>query len=598
MEDQGKRLLLAAALAILVMFVWGKLFPPPQPTKPADTATTTTTSETKPIVAERLFGTFPDDTKPTATTPTGRTHAATFDKIAAEFSDVDASITKWHLLDPQFVRSEQKGRLVEPAHPALILNFIRSTAVIPAGATWQATENSDRGVTYTYRDADMQITKRFTVDAHTFSVRLAIELENIGTRTLQQRMAISVPGAQDPKGKTEAGMGGEQARDWRAACSRDEKVHSVTLADLKAPRELANIDWGGFRHPYLLFAVAPRSADSEVIKCSAYRTTDAGHMVVDIEYPPFTLKPGDPPIKRELMAYIGPKFYDRLEAVDAVAGFNTHARDAVDFGWLSAIARPMLWILQKSYGFLGSWGFSIIVLTFLVKLATLYWTNKSMRSMKAMSALKPKLEDLQKKYADDKQRLNTEMMALYKTHGVNPVAGCLPMLLQMPIWFALYRMLSTAGELYHAKFFWLADLTAADPLYILPVVLTGTMFIQSRLTPVAGDAMQQKMLMYGMPLLFGVMSFFFPSGLSVYILTNTLLTIAHTMYMNRNNPAAISSPAGGGGGALATVSGVIDGDDEGATDVQAAAPSNGDLRKQGPGKSPAKQQPRNKRKTN
>ncbi|MBK9072107.1 MAG: YidC/Oxa1 family insertase periplasmic-domain containing protein [Myxococcales bacterium] len=563
MEDQGKRLLLAAALAILVMFVWGKLFPPPQPTKPADTATTTATTETKPIVAERLFGTLPDDSKPAAIARSGRTHAARFDKISAEFSDVDAAITQWNLLDPQFVRSEQKGRLVEPSHPALTLNFIRSTAAIPAGATWQTTENSDRGVTYTYRDADMVVTKRFTVDAHTFSVRLAVELENIGTRTLQQRMAISVPGAQDPKGKTQAGMGGEQARDWRAACSRDEKVHN-----------------------------------SEVIKCSAYRTTDAGNMVVDIEYPPFTLKPGDPPIKRELVAYIGPKFYDRLEAVDAVAGFNTHARDAVDFGWLSAIARPMLWILQKSYGFLGSWGFSIIFLTFLVKLATLYWTNKSMRSMKAMSALKPKLEDLQKKYADDKQRLNTEMMALYKTHGVNPVAGCLPMLLQMPIWFALYRMLSTAGELYHAKFFWLSDLTAADPLYILPVVLTGTMFIQSRLTPVAGDAMQQKMLMYGMPLLFGVMSFFFPSGLSVYILTNTLLTIGHTMYMNRNNPAAISAPAGGGGGALATVSGVIDSDDEGSTDVLAAAPSNGDLRKQGAGKSPSKQQPRNKRKTN
>jgi len=177
------------------------------------------------------------------------------------------------------------------------------------------------------------------------------------------------------------------------------------------------------------------------------------------------------------------------------------------------------------------------------------------------------------------------------------VAGCLPMLLQMPIWFALYRMLSTAGELYHAKFFWLSDLTAADPIYILPVVLTGAMFFQSRLTPAAGDAMQQKMMMYGMPLLFGFMSFFFPSGLSVYILTNTLLTIGHTMYMNRNAPQAglVATGGGGGSGALATVSGIID---DASTASDAPSASNGDGRK--PGKAapsgPHKQQPRNKRK--
>jgi len=121
---------------------------------------------------------------------------------------------------------------------------------------------------------------------------------------------------------------------------------------------------------------------------------------------------------------------------------------------------------------------------------------------------------LQEKYKDDKQRQQVETMALYKTHGVNPIAGCLPILLQMPIWLALYRMLSSAGELYQQPFIggWIDDLTSTDPFYILPFILVITMFAQARLTPATGDSMQQKMMQYGMPLMFGVMSFFFPAG--------------------------------------------------------------------------------------
>ena len=126
-------------------------------------------------------------------------------------------------------------------------------------------------------------------------------------------------------------------------------------------------------------------------------------------------------------------------------------------------------------------------------------------------------------------------MALYKQHGVNPIAGCLPMLMQMPVWVALYRMLSNAGELYREPFIngWISDLTAPDPYQILPVVLTVTMFIQARLTPATGTSGQQKMLQYGMPLGFGVMSFFFPAGLTIYIFTNTVLGALHSIYMNK-----------------------------------------------------------------
>jgi membrane protein insertase Oxa1/YidC/SpoIIIJ len=154
-------------------------------------------------------------------------------------------------------------------------------------------------------------------------------------------------------------------------------------------------------------------------------------------------------------------------------------------------------------------------------------------------------------------------MNLFKAHGVNPLAGCLPLLLQMPIWFALYRALSVAAELYQAPFLWITDLTAPDPYFILPIFMTATMLLQSRRTPTTATGMQQKMLTYGMPLMFGVMGFFFPAGLSLYISTNTVLTLLHHLYMRRGDaggdaakaePKAEAEPTSGRKAAAASAS--------------------------------------------
>jgi YidC/Oxa1 family membrane protein insertase len=165
-----------------------------------------------------------------------------------------------------------------------------------------------------------------------------------------------------------------------------------------------------------------------------------------------------------------------------------------------------------------------------------------MRSMKAMAALAPQMKLLQEKYKGDSRRLQAETMALYQKHKVSPIAGCLPIFLQMPIWLALYRMLSSASELYQQPFIpgWISDLTATDPYYVLPFVLLVTMFAQARLTPTTGDSRQQKMLQYGMPLMFGVMAFFFPSGLTLYIFTNTILSAVHSIYMNKYDKKSLA----------------------------------------------------------
>jgi len=245
---------------------------------------------------------------------------------------------------------------------------------------------------------------------------------------------------------------------------------------------------------------------------------------------------------RTVVGYLGLKNFDLLDHADAVAGFETGFKETIDFGHLpllgfslSIIGKPLLWLLAKIYNVVGNWGLSIILLTIIVKGLTLFWTTRSMRSMKAMAAVSPQVQEIQKKHGDDKQRAQQETMALYKQHGIRPLAGCAPMFLQIPIWSALYIMLSSTGELYQQPFIasWIPDLTNTDPLRILPIGLFITMFIQARLTPQNANQPGQKMMQYGMPLMFGVMSFYFPSGLTLYIFTNTILSSLHSLYMNK-----------------------------------------------------------------
>src|SRR3954465_3017726 len=195
----------------------------------------------------------------------------------------------------------------------------------------------------------------------------------------------------------------------------------------------------------------------------------------------------------ELVGYYGPKNYMELEAANGPAGFDANFNDAIDLGWFARIGRPLMWLLPKLYGFVGNWGVAIMVLTLIVKLLTVPFTTRSMRSMKAIAVLGPDLKEIQAKYKDDRQRQQMETMALYRQHGANPLSGCLPIFLQMPIWLALYRMLSSTGELYQQPFIpgWINDLTHPDPYHILPVILMITMFLQARLQPASPDPSQK-----------------------------------------------------------------------------------------------------------
>ena len=236
---------------------------------------------------------------------------------------------------------------------------------------------------------------------------------------------------------------------------------------------------------------------------------------------------------RDLAFYLGPKDFDILEAADAGLPLS------IEFGFLSFLVVPLHRSLSWVYSGVGNWGFSIIILTVLINLMIFPLRHKSVVSMRKMQELQPEMKAIQERYKNlkatdpDKQKMNKEVMALYRDRGVNPVSGCLPMVATMPILFAFYRLLSMAIEIRGAPFIlWITDLSTHDPLYITPVVMGGTMLLQQKLSPSQADPMQQKMMML-MPVVFTFMFLWAPSGLVIYWLTSNVLGIGQQLLTNK-----------------------------------------------------------------
>ena len=218
--------------------------------------------------------------------------------------------------------------------------------------------------------------------------------------------------------------------------------------------------------------------------------------------------------------WIGPELQDHLAQVAPGLDLTT------GYGIFTFIAKPLFWLLSKIHGFIGNWGWSIIILTLLIKLAFYKLSEASYRSMARMRAMQPKMKALKERIGDDRQRLSQATMELYKKEKINPLGGCLPMVVQIPVFIALYWVLLESVELRQAPFmFWIHDLSSKDPYYVLPVLMGITMFLQQRLNPAPLDPLQQKVMSI-LPLAFTFFFAFFPSGLVLYWLTNNLLSIA------------------------------------------------------------------------
>jgi len=300
---------------------------------------------------------------------------------------------------------------------------------------------------------------------------------------------------------------------------------------LKKPGQFSEyageIDWAGYNDLYFLMAMVP--PEGEAWRATFRKLNKKNHEII-LWSPQFTLKPKETK-EVDLKLYFGPKRLDILKQV----GHNL--KSAVHFGFFDFLAKPLLYCLHFFYRFAHNYGVAIIILTIIIRL--IFWplNHLSYKSMKKMQEIQPLIKKLKDKYGDDKARLNQELMQLYRTYNINPFMGCLPMLLQIPVFFALYKVLLMAIELRHAPFIaWINDLSAPDRLYLgfpipylggLPVltILMGiSMYLQQKLSPTSLDPTQEKMMLL-MPIFFTVLFVNFPSGLVLYWLTNNVLSI-------------------------------------------------------------------------
>jgi YidC/Oxa1 family membrane protein insertase len=232
------------------------------------------------------------------------------------------------------------------------------------------------------------------------------------------------------------------------------------------------------------------------------------------------------PLNTTFKLFVGPKLQEQLQSV------GNELERTVDYGITTPLAQPLFWVLDWVHGWVQNWGFAIIIVTILIKAAFYKLTAMSGRSMAKMRKIGPRMKALQERYKDDRQGLSQAMMELYKREKVNPAAGCLPILIQMPFFFAFYWMLVESVELRQAPFaLWIDDLSARDPFYVLPALMAAAMFFQTRLSPAPPDPIQARMMQI-MPLVFAGLLIFFPAGLVLYQLTNTVLSIAQQWRIN------------------------------------------------------------------
>jgi YidC/Oxa1 family membrane protein insertase len=294
-----------------------------------------------------------------------------------------------------------------------------------------------------------------------------------------------------------------------------------TDKDIDATEVATPVKWVGMGSRYFVLVVLPDGITPEKL---LLQSTGPKAAQASLQFPVVNQA-----LDAKFRVAFIPKKLDTLRAIDPSLDHT------VNLGFFTFIAYPILWTLKFIYKYVGNYGIAIIILTILVKLLTFPLVMKSMKSMRRMAEFQPKMKALQERHKDDKETFNREMMLLMKSSGYNPMAGCFPMLLQMPIFFALYSVLYAAVELYHAPFFgWLSDLSARDHYFVTPVLMTLVMFIQQRLTPPAPgmDPAQQKVMQF-MPLMFGAFMLTTPSGLCVYMLVNATFSVLQQRYLQK-----------------------------------------------------------------
>lgn len=371
-------------------------------------------------------------------------------------------------------------------------------------------------------DDGSSIIKTFVFSAGSYAVDVVYTINNAGAEHKQlqfyaQLKQIIAEASGNMMMPTYRGA----AYSWDEA--RYEKYGFDDMRDTRLNRSTEK-GWVAMLEHYFVSAWIPRTQGTKSLYS---RVINGDQAIVGLQYPVTLVAPGASAEIRSTL-FIGPKDQDAMELVAEDLNLT------VDYGFLWWLAQPIFKLLQLLQSFLVNWGLSIIAVTIIIKMVLYPLTKKQYVSMAKMRMIQPKLLALRERYGDDRQKMSQAMMKLYKDEKVNPLGGCLPMLLQLPIFLALYWVLLESVELRHAPLFlWIEDLSAKDPFYILPILMGASMFVMQKLQPTpATDPMQQKILQY-MPVIFTVFFLWFPSGLVLYWLSNNLITIAQMQWIYR-----------------------------------------------------------------
>ncbi|MDX8385777.1 MAG: membrane protein insertase YidC [Gallionella sp.] len=372
-------------------------------------------------------------------------------------------------------------------------------------------------------ESALKVTKVITFHKSSYLVDVTYELENTSNEAISTSSYFQlIRDSETPEGTssflptyTGAAVYTDQEKFQKVDFSsmEDESVDYPTQAE---------DGWIGMLQHYFVTAWLP---EENTPREYFTRKLDGDRYAVGVVQQEQIVEPGQKSVISSRL-YAGPA-QNQLDDIAPGLGLT------VDYGWLTIVASPLFWLMTKLHGWTGNWGVAIILLTCIIKLFFFPLSAASYRSMAKMRVVAPKLEKIKKQYADDREQLNRAMMDLYKTEKINPLGGCLPILVQIPVFIALYWSILASVEMRYAPFVgWITDLSAADPYYIMPVVMGLSMVVQMRLNPKPTDPIQAKVMQI-MPIAFSVMFFFFPAGLVLYSIVNNLLSIAQQWHITR-----------------------------------------------------------------
>lgn len=541
-----KRTFLAVILSLAVFYFFS-LIAGPQKKPAVPVATTNATTVAAPVTQSGLAPL--DSAVPTVQPASGsvvqRDITVETGLYTAVFSPRGAGLKSLtlHNYKEKNIPASNPVVLGKDADPSLLnfstratgFNLTDGVVYISDSDSLKVTAHENKKITFSYISGQgFTVRKVYTFNGDSYGIKIETQVFNNSAAPLVGaiQQVMTYPGQPKVKDNRFETAGSYLFADNRL---RSDKEKDLSGASKKYD---SNIQWAGFADKYFLSAIL---SDNNSIASVELKKNNSGFLESIVTSPQFTIAPGRSTAVTQRL-FIGPKDIDTLKAQ------GNSLEQSLDLGWFTIIAKPLLYTLKFFYRYVGNYGLAIIIITVILKALFFPLTHKSYKSMKDMQKIQPMMADLKEKYKDDRDAMNKAVMELYREHKVNPLGGCLPMVVQIPVFFALYKALMFSIELRHAPFyFWITDLSGPDNLFgqllglpfvigPLPLLMGATMFIQQKMTPSNMDPAQAKMML-ALPLVFTVMFLNFPSGLVLYWLLNNVLTIGQQMYINRPEKA-------------------------------------------------------------